>query len=90
VTPRYLRHADIRLTDLAGEGVVLHLGSRSYFTVTETGLVILEELKVPRTFDELVAAILEEYEVEQAHAEKSVQAFLDRCLLAEVVRTVDT
>jgi predicted transcriptional regulator len=90
VTPRYQRHADIRLTDLAGEGVVLHLGSRSYFTVTETGLVILEALKEPRTFDELVAAILAEYEVEQAHAERSVQAFLDRCLLAEVVRTVST
>ena len=88
MTPRYQRHADIRLTDLAGEGVVLHLGSRSYFTVTETGLVILEALKEPRTFDELVAAILSEYEVDQAHAERSVQAFLDRCLLAEVVRTV--
>lgn len=89
MTPRYHRHADIRLTDLAGEGVVLHLGSRSYFTVTETGLVILEALKEPRTFDELVAAILAEYEVERAHAEKSVQAFLDRCLTAELVRTVN-
>lgn len=86
MTPRYHRHADIRLTDLAGEGVVLHLGSRSYFTVTETGLVILEALKVPRTFDELVAAILAEYEVDRAHAEQSVQAFLDRCLTAELVR----
>ena len=56
MTTRYQRHHAIRLTDLAGEGVVLHLGSRSYFTVTETGLVILEALKQPRTFDELVAA----------------------------------
>jgi len=88
VTPRYQRHADIRLTDLAGEGVVLHLGTRSYFTVTETGLVILEALKEPRTFDELVDAILAEYEVERAHAANSVQAFLDRCLAAELVRTV--
>lgn len=88
MTLRYQRHADIRLTDLAGEGVVLHLGSRSYFTVTETGLVILEALKELRSFDELVAAILAEYEVERGHAEQSVQAFLDRCVRAELVRTV--
>ncbi len=89
MTTRYQRHHAIRLTDLAGEGVVLHLGSRSYFTVTETGLVILEALKQPRTFDELVDAILDEYEVERPHAVQSVQAFLDRCVLAELVRTVD-
>lgn len=88
MTPRFQRHDAIRLTDLAGEGVVLHLGTRSYFTVTETGLVILEALKQPRTFDELVDAIVAEYEVERPHASGSVQAFLDRCVAADLVRTV--
>jgi hypothetical protein len=85
VTKQYQRHTDIRLTALEGEGVVLHMGERRYFTVTETGLVILEALKTPRTFDELVGAITDEYDVSNEHARKSVQAFLDQCLKSSLV-----
>lgn len=85
MTTQYRRHADIRLTALEGEGVVLHMGERRYFTVTETGLVILEALKSPRTFDDLVGAITSEYDVSIEHAEKSVQAFLDQCLKSSLI-----
>lgn len=85
MTKQYRRHDDIRLTALEGEGVVLHMGERRYFTVTETGLVILEALKTPRTFDELVEAITNEYDVTPAHAATSVQAFLDQCLKSSLV-----
>ena len=86
---RYLRHADLRLTELEGEGVVLHLKSRKYFSVNETGLTILEALKQPRTFDELVAAILAEYEVTAEAAAETTRAFLDHCLSTDVVETVE-
>jgi hypothetical protein len=79
MTVRYRRHADLRLTELEGEGVVLHLGNRRYFSVNETGLTILQALVVPRTFDELVAALLDEYEVTEAEAVESAREFLDRC-----------
>ena len=82
---QYRRHPDIRLTALEGEGVVLHMGERRYFTVTETGLVILEALKSPRTFDELVQAITSEYDVTDEHAQKSVQSFLDQCLKSSLI-----
>jgi Coenzyme PQQ synthesis protein D (PqqD) len=85
VTKQYRRHDDIRLTAMEGEGVVLHMGERRYFTVTETGLVILEALKTPRTFDELVGAITDEYDVTTEHAGRSVQAFLDQCLKSSLV-----
>ena len=86
---RYVRHPDIRLTELEGEGVVLHLKARRYFSVNETGLTILAALKVPRTFAELVAAILEEYEVSPEAASETTQAFLDHCLAAAVVEEVE-
>ena len=41
MTTVYTRHADLRLTAVDDEGVVLHLGSLRYFTVNETGLTIL-------------------------------------------------
>lgn len=81
----YRRHADIRLTALEGEGVVLHMGARRYFTVTETGLTILDALKQPQSFEQLVNAITAEYDVTQEKAQTSVQAFLDQCVAAAVI-----
>lgn len=82
---RYLRHADVRLTALEDEGVVLHLGARRYFTVNDTGLLILETLQQPRTFPELVDAVVREYDVTRETAESTTRAFLDHCLRAAVV-----
>ena len=79
MTTRYHRHADLRLTALAGEGVVLHLRERRYFTVNQTGLTILEALAAPKTFEELVQALLAEYEVTREEAERTTRDFLDRC-----------
>ena len=87
--PRYVRHPDLRLTALEGEGVVLHLGERRYFTVSETGLTILEALVSPQTLPQLVDRLLAEYEVEPPHAQQSVNDFLSRCVDAALVRVVD-
>ena len=82
---RFLRHADLRLTALEGEGVVLHLKERRYFTVSETGLLLLEALTEPKSFDQLVERILEAYEVDPDTARATTRAFLDQCLSAAVV-----
>ncbi len=85
---KFRRHADIRLTALEGEGVVLHMGARRYFTVTETGLTILEALKQPKTFEELVQSITSEYDVSDEKAAQSVQKFLDQCLASAVIEEI--
>jgi Coenzyme PQQ synthesis protein D (PqqD) len=87
MTQRYTRHPDLRLTELAGEGVVLHLGSRRYFTVNETGLTILNQLKQPSTFTELVDAVCAEFEVDEAVATETTQAFVEHCIQSDVIRT---
>jgi len=86
----FRRHADLRLTALADEGVVLHLGERRYFTVNETGLAILNALEQPRTYDELVAGVLDEFEVEPEVAAETTTAFLQRCIDSNLVLAVDT
>jgi hypothetical protein len=78
----------MRLTDLEGEGVVLHLRSRRYFSVNATGLTILAALTQPRTFGELVAAVLGEYDVSTEIASETTRAFLDHCLATAVVQEV--
>jgi hypothetical protein len=85
MTIRYRPHPELRLSSLEGEGVVLHLGSRRYFTVNKTGLVILEALSTPRTLDELVSAIVERYSVTREHAAASVRGFLERCRESDLI-----
>lgn len=78
-------HPDLRLTALEGEGVVLHLGSRRYFSVNETGLAILQRLQPSASLPELVAALTDKFDVTEEQAERSANAFLDRCLQSHLV-----
>ena len=81
----YKRHPDLRLADVEGDGVVLHLGTRRYFSVSESGLALLQALETPRTVPELVEVLLERYEVTPEQAEASVRQFLDTCRTAELL-----
>ena len=86
MTVRYQRHPNVRLTALEGEGVVLHLDDRRYFTVNATGLTLLESLLEPRTLDDLVSALVREYEVSPPEARATAEAFLAQCTERGVVR----
>jgi hypothetical protein len=86
--PSYRRHPDLRLTSLEGEGIVLHLRERRYFSVSETGLVLLEALKQVRTFQELVEGLLSEYEVDRETAVSTTRAFLYQSLASAVVTEI--
>ena len=85
MTLRYARHPNVRLTALEGEGVALHLDTRRYFTLNETGLTMLEALKEPRTLEELVSVLVEKFEVAPGVASSTAQAFLDHCVSAELI-----
>lgn len=82
---RFRRHPDLRVAALEGEGVVLHLGARKYFTVSETGLVLLELLEGPRTLDQLVTGLMDRYAVDRHRAEMSTREFLERCRAAGLI-----
>ncbi|AEN73134.1 hypothetical protein Rhom172_1207 [Rhodothermus marinus SG0.5JP17-172] len=61
-----------------GEGVLLHLETKSYYTLNATGVFIWEQLEAGRqTIEALVAALLDHYEVTQEEAERQVRAFLE-------------
>lgn len=85
MSDRYKRHPDLRLADVEGDGVVLHLGTRRYFSVSESGLALLQALETSRTVPELVEVLLERYEVTPEQAEASVRQFLDTCRTAELL-----
>jgi hypothetical protein len=85
VNTRYRRHPELRLAPVEEEGVVLHLGTRRYFSVNDTGLTLLEALAAPQSFDDLVAALVRRYDVTATGARESVREFLEHCLAAELL-----
>jgi hypothetical protein len=89
MTTVYSRHADLRLTAVDDEGVVLHLGSLRYFTVNETGLTILQALMEPRTITELVKSVTDEYDVSDELAEQTTREFINRCVDAKLLHSED-
>lgn len=85
MTLRYRRHPELRLSALEGEGVLLHLGTRRYFTLSESGLVMMEALAAPRSIDDLVQLLQGRYEVTAERARDDVREFLERCREADLV-----
>jgi len=79
VTVRFARHPDLRLTALDGEGVVLHLGTRRYFTLSESGVDILEGLATPRDIEGIVDLLTAKYDVTTELARETASGFLDIC-----------
>jgi hypothetical protein len=77
------------LTALEGEGVVLHLGTRRYYSVSESGLDILEALVQPKTLDELVGVLTGKYEVSVEQATLTTREFLERGVRAGVLSVED-
>jgi hypothetical protein len=77
VTVRYARHPDLRLTALDSEGIVLHLGTRRYYSVSESGLDLLQALAQPRTHQELVAVLTAKYDVSAEQASAAARDFLE-------------
>ncbi len=65
--------------------MVLHLGTRRYFSVSETALLILEALESPQTLQALVTRILDEYDVSPQEASTTVVEFLEQCMASKLV-----
>ena len=82
---QYRLHPELRLTALADEGVLLHLGERKYFSVNDTGLTMLEAMREPQSLESLVRGLLDAYETDEPVARDAAVGFLERCLKAAVI-----
>ena len=85
MTTYYRQHPGLRLTSVEDEGIVLHLDSRRYFSVNETGLLILDTLRRPQSAEQLVGVLLERYQVTAEHARDCVVRVLTSCEDSQLV-----
>ena len=69
--------------DIAGECFLVPIGKTVYdanglFMLTEVGSFLWDRLPGANGIDELVCAVLEEYEVDEATARADIEVFLNR------------
>lgn len=73
-----LRSTDVATRTIGGETIVLDLPSSQYFSVTGVGVRLVELLSAEITVEELVEAVVREYEVDAGRARRDVDAFVGR------------
>ncbi|MDQ1701963.1 MAG: hypothetical protein QOF57_1215 [Frankiaceae bacterium] len=73
-----LREHNVSARRIDGEIVVLDLTSSQYFTISGSGVLLYDRLALGATEDELVDAVLTEYEVDAAIARADVVEFVQK------------
>lgn len=71
-----LRSEGLSARELDGEIILLDLRASRYLSVSGVGVEIVNLLSEDRTEDELVAAVLERYDVDEALVRKDTLAFV--------------
>ncbi len=66
---------DIILAEVEGEGMMIDVqGGTSHF-LNETGLLIYKMIKDKKTEEEIVSALLEEYDIDEETVKKDISKF---------------
>lgn len=74
---------DFILREIAGERILIPVGEtalnvKGMISLTESGALLWERLQTECTEDDLVRAILEEYDVDRETAKADVMSFLEQ------------
>jgi hypothetical protein len=76
---------DVLSQEVNGEMVLLDLSSETYFGLDETGARIWELFAAGKSQDEILAVLLDEYDVDRPQLEADVSELLGRLLEAGLV-----
>ena len=73
---RYVVSHDAACAQVADGAVLLHLASKRYYSLNETGAFIWQALEDGQNISDIVARLLEQFEVDRGEAQQSVDRLL--------------
>ena len=80
---------DVVITELEGkEAVLLHLGTKMYFTLNETGLRIWQMLNSGLTPGEISERLLREFDVSPEKAKESILNLIHELMTERLVKVL--
>ncbi|MCK5069138.1 MAG: PqqD family protein [Desulfocapsa sp.] len=81
----FLLSTDVLSQEIDGESVLLDMKSENYFGLNEVGSKVLTSLKDGASLDQLVASLLDTYEVETKELETDISELLLQLLDAGLI-----
>lgn len=89
MSSRLRPHPDVVDTEIGeGEIALLHLGSKTYFSLNVTGARVWHYMKQGLSLHEISLRIQEEFDVDSARADRSVQQLVDELLHNQVAQSL--
>jgi hypothetical protein len=71
-----------------GELALLHLGTKTYFSLNRTGARIWTHLKQGLCLDDVSSRLQAEFDVDQEHADRSVNGFVEELVRNNLAQRV--
>lgn len=76
------------VSDMNGEKVMLSIASSKYYNLGQVGGAIWEKLQNPATVQQVVAQLMDEYEIDRDSCEQQVVRFVESLLKEGLVKAV--
>lgn len=78
------------LINIAGQNVVVPLGSKNVnfnkmISLNDSGAFLWQQLQTEKTEQELLAAMLEEYDIDETRASEDIKRFISKLKDAEIL-----
>jgi hypothetical protein len=83
---KYCRNEQIIDGELDNNQIMMHLEKGKYFGLNPVGKRIWELIEQPKSFQEISAVLLSEFEVVEAQCYQEAQAFLDKAVQYDIIK----
>lgn len=83
-----LRAGDVTWREIDGDLVILDLRSSTYMTTNASGAVLMKELTEERSDDELAAALVAAFGIDEDTARRDVRSFIELLTEGGLLETV--
>ena len=89
VNKKIAPHPEVTLTEFEDEGVLLHLETKTYYSLNKPGLYVWGLIKDGILPTEIVDRVQVEFSVEKEVAEENVSNIVDELIKEKLVQVVD-
>jgi len=71
----WARSDDVLVSHLEGEAILLHMGTKAYHRLNETGAFLWSQVEAGRPMDELLSELCTTFGVEEGEARREAERF---------------
>lgn len=82
---KYSRSEDYVFNEVDGEMVMMNIETGAYASLNETGKSIWNLLEEPKSLEELLPSLVEEYDIDEATAKTDVGTFLGKLVEQQIL-----